>query len=81
MALCVALAQDGMLIPTGQPVGECTGYVLLSSSEHAVYGLINQAFAMPTPEQAGGWFVGSAGAVIGWFVVARIAGRVAGFFK
>lgn len=81
MALCVALAQDGTLIPTGQPVGECTGYVLLSSSEHAVYGLINQAFAMPTPEQAAGWFVGSAGAVIGWFVVARIAGSVATFFK
>lgn len=81
MALCVALAQDGTLIPTGQPVLECTGYVLVSSSEHAVYGLINQAFAIPTPEQAAGWFVGSAGVVILWFLVARIAGRVANFFN
>lgn len=80
MALCVALAQDGTLIPTGQPVGECTGYVLLSSSEHAVYGLINQAFATPTPEQAAGWFMGTFGVVVAWFVVARIAGRVASFF-
>ncbi|PZU29336.1 MAG: hypothetical protein DI584_03130 [Stenotrophomonas sp.] len=81
MALCVALAQDGTLIPTGQPVGECTGYVLVSSSEHAVYGLINQVFATPTPEQAAGWFSASFGAVVGMFVVARIAGTVANFFK
>ena len=81
MALCVALQADGTLLPTGQAVSECTGYVLLSSSEHAVYGLINQAFAMPTPEQAAGWFCGTAGVVIGWFVVARIAGRVANFFN
>jgi hypothetical protein len=80
MALCVALQPDGTLIPTGQPVAECTGYVLISGTEHAVYGLINQAFATPTPEQAAGWFVGSAGAVIAWFVVAHIAGRVANFF-
>lgn len=81
MALCVSIAQDGTLIPTGQPASECTGYVLISGTEHAVYGLINQAFATPTPEEAAGWFVGSAGVVIGWFVVARIAGRVANFFN
>ncbi|WFC43784.1 hypothetical protein [Pseudoxanthomonas sp. SE1] len=81
MALCVALASDGTLVPTGQPVAECTGYVLISGTEHAVYGLINQVFATPTPEQAAGWFVGSAGAVMFWFVVAHIAGRVANFFN
>lgn len=81
MALCVALQADGTLIPTGQPVAECTGYVLVSGTEHAVYELINQALAMPTPEQAAGWFVGSAGVVISWFVVSRIAGRVAHFFS
>ncbi len=81
MALCVALQPDGALVPTGQPVTECTGYVLVSGTEHAVYALINQVFATPTPEQAAGWFVGSAGAVIGWFLVAHIAGRVGNFFS
>lgn len=81
MGLCVHLDQSGVLIPTGQPVTECSGYVLLSASEHAVYGLINQAFAIPTPEQAAGWFVGTAGVVIGWFVLARITGTVSGFFS
>lgn len=81
MALCVALATDGALVPTGQPVAECTGYVLVSGTEHAVYALINQVFATPTPEQAASWFVGSAGAVIGWFLVAHIAGRVGNFFS
>lgn len=81
MALCVALQPDGTLVPTGQPVAECTGYVLVSASEHSVYALVNQAFAVPTPTQAAGWFVGSCGAVIVWFVVARIAGSVAGMFN
>lgn len=81
MGLCVLLDTNGALIPTGQPVTECSGYVLLSASEHAVYGLINQAFAMPTPQQAVSWFVGSAGVVIGWYVLARITGTVAGFFN
>ena len=80
MALCVALDSDGTLVPTGQPVAECTGYVLVSGTEHAVYALINQVFATPTPEQAAGWFVGTFGAVVGWFVFAHIAGRVANFF-
>ncbi|HEY4557762.1 MAG TPA: hypothetical protein VIG82_06190 [Enteractinococcus sp.] len=75
------LDSNGALIPTGQPVAECSGYVLLSASEHAVYGLIQQAFAFPTPAQAAGWFVGSAGVVIGWYVLARIVGGVANFFN
>lgn len=81
MALCVALQPDGTLAPTGQPVTECTGYVLVSGTEHSVYALVNQVFAVPTPEQAAGWFVGAAGAVLFWFVVARITGTVASFFN
>lgn len=81
MALCVALQPDGTLVPTGQPVDACTGYVLVSSAEHSFYALVHQAFAVPTPEQAAGWFVGTCGAVIFWFVAARIAGTVASVFN
>jgi len=80
MALCVALAADGTLVPTGQAITECTGYVLVSGSEHGVYAVFNQALATPSPEVAMGWFVGGLGAVMFWYVVARIAGSVAAFF-
>lgn len=81
MALCVALQVDGTLVPTGQPVEACTGYVLVSSAEHSFFSLVHQAFDTPTPEQAAGWFVGAAGAVIFWFVAGRIAGTVAAMFN
>lgn len=81
MALCVALQADGTLVPTGQAISECTGYVLVSGSEHAIYGIVAQAFAIPDPETAAGWFVGALGAVIFWFVAARMAGTVAAMFK
>lgn len=81
MALCVTLLSDGTLVPTGQPVEACTGYVLVSGSEHSFYALVNQVFATPTPEQAAGWFVGSFGAVVLFYVVARMAGGVAAMFK
>ena len=81
MAICVALQPDGTLLPTGQAVEECTGYVLVSGSEHSFYALVHQVFDTPTPEVAASWFVGALGAVIFWFIVARIAGSVASFFK
>ncbi|MCD9096529.1 hypothetical protein [Luteimonas fraxinea] len=81
MAVCVALASDGTLHPTGQSVEACTGFVLVSGSEHSFYALAYQAFATPTPEQAAGWFVGTFGAVVGMFVLARIVGTVAGMFN
>lgn len=81
MALCVALTADGSLIPTGQPVEACTGYVLVTGAEHSFYALAYQAFAAPSPEQAAGWFVGAFGAVVMFFVVARMAGSVAAVFK
>lgn len=81
MALCVTLQSDGTLVPTGQPVSECTGYVLVSSAEHGVYEVVNKAFGTPTPEQAAGWFLGALGAVMFWFLVSRMVGSVAGIFK
>jgi len=81
MALCVALAADGTLIPTGQPVAECAGYVLVSASEYGVYEVVQQALAMPTPEEALKWFTACCGGVIVWFVVGRMAGTVATMFK
>lgn len=81
MALCVALAGDGTLVPTGQPVESCAGYVLVTGSEHSFYALAYQAFAAPDPEVAAGWFVGAFGAVMLFYVVARMAGGVISVFK
>lgn len=81
MALCVALQQDGTLLPTGEPVESCTGYVLASGSEHSFYALAYQAFATPTPEQAAGWFVGSFGAVLVFYIAARMVGSVVNMFN
>ncbi|WP_313178528.1 hypothetical protein [Stenotrophomonas sp.] len=81
MALCVALAADGTLVPTGQAVTECAGYVLVSASEYGVYEVVQQALAMPTPEEAMKWFTACAGAVVVWFIVGRMAGAVVSVFK
>jgi hypothetical protein len=81
MALCVALTMAGTLEPTGESVEECTGYVLVSGSEHSFYALAYQAFATPTPEQAAGWFVGSFGAVLVFYVAAWMVGTIVAMFK
>jgi hypothetical protein len=81
MAICVALQSDGTLIPTGQVVDACTGYVLVSGSEYSFYALVHQAFAISTPEQAAGWFVGTFGLVIACYVAARMVGSVVSMFK
>ena len=81
MAICVALQPDGTLAPTGQPVAECTGYVLVSGSEHSFYALVQQVFERPEPEVIAGWFVGALGAVMFWYVASRMAGAVVAMFK
>jgi len=81
MALCVTLNQDGTLTPTGQPVGECTGYVLVSGSEYGVYQVVQDALGAPTPEQAMGWFFGAWGAVMVFYIASRAAGAVIAMFK
>lgn len=81
MAVCVALNQDGTLTPTGQPVGECTGYVMVSGSEYGVYQVVQQALGVPTSEEAMGWFFGAWGAVMVFYIASRAAGAVVGMFK
>lgn len=81
MAICVELQADGTLVPTGQPVDQCTGYVLVSGSEYGIYSFMHDALAIPDSQVVGGWFVGALGAVMFWYVVSRMAGSVATFFK
>lgn len=81
MALCVALNSDGTLTPTGQPVAECTGYVMVSGSEYGVYQAVQDAFAVPTAAQASTWFVASWGCVVVMFIVGRCVGSVVSVFN
>lgn len=80
MALCVVMNSDGTLSPTGQAVDECTGYVMVSSSEYGVYGVMQNAFAAPSPVQASGWFFGCWGAVMVFYLVSRAVGSVISMF-
>lgn len=83
MALCVELeiGQDGYLLaPTGQTVADCTGYVMVTPAEYAWLDLMQLAFASPTVEQAGAYFVGGFGGILSIYVVARICGAIASYF-
>ncbi len=80
MALCVALQSDGTLVPTGQPVDACTGYVLVSSSEYGVYGAVQQFLGMPDKEVVLGWFSGCLSLIVFLYVASRMAGSVANVF-
>jgi hypothetical protein len=80
MATCVALQADGTLVPTGETVDTCSGYVLVSGSEYGVYQLVQQAFATPTTEQISAALTAGFGAVVLWYVIARIAGAVVSMF-
>lgn len=81
MGVCVQLASDGTLQPTGQPLEQCTGYVLVSGSEYSVMNFFQQALTPPDNTVIAGWFVGCCGAVLVWYVVARMAGSVVAMFK
>lgn len=59
MPICVALQANGTLIPTGEAVEACTGYVLNSGSEHAIYQTLIDLFSWPTPEVATSWLMGA----------------------
>lgn len=80
MALCVTLNTDGTLTPTGQDVADCTGYVMVSSSEYGVYQAVNTAFAAPQPSDAMAWFAGGCSTVFFFYIVSYLCGRVASFF-
>lgn len=81
MALCVEIQPDGTLAQTGQPIEQCTGYVMVSGSEYSVLHFFEQAMAIPEPSVAGGWFVGALGTVLFWYVASRMAGAVVAIFK
>ncbi len=81
MATCVTLNADGTLTPTGQPVDQCTGYVLVSGSEYGVYSTVQQALAVPGTSETVGWFIGAWGAVMVFYIGARCVGAILSMFN
>ncbi len=81
MGICVAITEAGTLVATGQPVTECTGYVLLSGAEANTLTLFAQAFEVPDKEVLQTWAVGPFMLIVGLYVGARIVGSVASFFN
>lgn len=81
MAICVTLNADGTLTPTGQPVDQCTGYVMVSGSEYGVYQALDTALAAPAPDVATSWFFGAWGAVLTCYIAAKCVGGVLSMFK
>lgn len=76
MAACVVLAADGTLQPTGQPVAQCTGYVLASGSENAQATVLQEIFKWPTPEVATAFFTAAFGIVLACNVAGYVVGAV-----
>lgn len=82
MALCVLIDSAGALVPTGQPVDQCAGYVMVSASEYGVYNFMQEALQPPQDQQQiAEWFTAPMAAIVFLYLVARCAGAVAGFFK
>jgi hypothetical protein len=76
VAQCFQVMQDGTLAATGEPVTECTGYVLLSGSEHALIATFTELFTWPAPEVVFAWLAGAFTFVLVMNVVAYITGAV-----
>ncbi|WP_307753732.1 hypothetical protein [Xanthomonas albilineans] len=76
MAICVTLNADGTLTQTGQAVDQCTGYVLVSSAEHAQTQVISDIFSWPKPEIVSSWFTAAFGLVLALNVVGYVVGAV-----
>jgi len=74
MSTCVVLNADGTLSQTGQSAGECSGYVLVSSAEHAQMQVLADLFSWPAPEVVSGWFA----AAMTFVLVMNAAGYVVG---
>lgn len=81
MSECVQVAPDGTLVFTGQPVSECSGYVLVSGAEHALYAFVQQMLETPSPEVLLGWFSGCVGLVLSAYFAAYGVGRIVGMFN
>jgi len=80
MGLCIAIREDGTLVPTGQPVDQCTGYVLMSSAEASSVAMFAEAFKAPDKEVLAGWAAGPFILIMTIYVAANIGGRVAAVF-
>lgn len=76
MSECVALAANGTLIPTGQPVSECAGYVLISGTEHSQMAFLAELFQAPDAETLMGVLVATFGFVLVCNVAAYMTGAV-----
>lgn len=82
MAICVSLnASSGTLAPTGEPVAQCSGYVMVSGSEYGVYQSLQTALAAPSPATASGWFFGAWGAVMVSYIAGRFVGSILSMFN
>lgn len=79
--MCVALASDGTLHPTGQSVADCTGYVLASPAQVFVSDTIAKAFELPGPEVLLGWWFGCFSVVMVCYLAGRYVGAVVNFVK
>jgi len=81
VALCVTLASDGTLVPTGEPMDACSGYALVSGSEFSLVQAINTAFlTVPDPATLSGWASGPFILVVGLYIAARYAGTIVNMF-
>ncbi|WP_295945285.1 hypothetical protein [uncultured Xanthomonas sp.] len=76
MATCVTLNADGTLTQTGQSADQCSGYVLVSSAEHAQAQILVDIFAWPQPEVAHNWFMAAFYVVLALNVVGYVVGAV-----
>lgn len=74
MAVCVTINQDGTITATGEPVEQCTGYVMLSGSEYAGVQQLNAIFQWPEPDVLASWF--SAAFIL--IVMLNAAGSITG---
>lgn len=76
MSECVTLNADGTLTPTGQPVEQCAGYVLVSSTEHGQMSFLNDLFKAPDQAAANAVLVAAFGFVLVCNVVGSMVGSV-----
>lgn len=76
MAVCVSLTEAGTLVPTGESVDQCGGYVLVSAAEHATASVLVDIFQWPEPEVAAAWFTGVFGLILALNVVGYMVGAV-----
>lgn len=76
MSECVVVNADGTVAFTGQPVAECSGYVLVSAAEHAQMSFLSSLFQWPEPGIAATWLVGAFGFVMGCNVIGSMVGSV-----